>query len=222
MELNNKAMKNVLYILALLALPLAASAQVFDTVTIVNPEFFPLIDVNEDQGFRIPFRRTAQNRAVLFSDIVGYIDTTITSNIQTLVLSNDTLYISDGNNVILEPYNNEVLDLYTSNDTLFLSTADGLFFTAGTGDITGGTNIGGGAEVFKQKTGANLEFRTLVTEGGLEAVQTDTTIIIRAVYLFFANDAAAGGGGVPVGNPYKLDLGNSYGMPYGTLRIRIE
>lgn len=122
-------MKNILYIFAFFALPFAAGAQVFDSVNVVSPEFFPLIDVNDDQGFRIPFRRTAQNRAVLFSDIVGYIDTTITGNIQTLLLSNDTLYISDGNNVILEPYSNEVLDLYTSNDTLFLSTEDGLFFT---------------------------------------------------------------------------------------------
>lgn len=119
----------------------------------------------------------------------------------------DSIHVDQGNIIILYAVDTEI-----SRDTI----------TAGTGDVTGGTNLGGGSEVFKQKTGANLEFRTLVADGGLEAVQTDTTIIIRAVYLFFANDAAAGAGGVPVGNPYKLDLGNSYGMPYGTLRIRIE
>lgn len=119
----------------------------------------------------------------------------------------DSLAVDGGNIIILYAGGVEI-----SRDTI----------TAGTGDITGGTNLGDGSEVFKQKTGANLEFRTLVTEGGLEAQQTDTTVIIRAVYLFFADDAAAGSGGVPVGNPYKLDLGNKYGMPYGTLRIRIE
>ena len=56
----------------------------------------------------------------------------------------------------------------------------------GGGDVTDGANIGGFAEVFAQKVGSILEFRTLQAGAGINIVQNVNDILIEAT-----------GGGVP-------------------------
>lgn len=51
----------------------------------------------------------------------------------------------------------------------------------GGGDITNGLNVGGGEEVFKQKVGDILEFRTLIAGANILLTQNDDTIEIAAI-----------------------------------------
>lgn len=52
--------------------------------------------------------------------------------------------------------------------------------TAGGGDITNGANVGGEAEVFKQKVGSILQFRTLEAGTNVSIVQNADTITINS------------------------------------------
>ena len=52
--------------------------------------------------------------------------------------------------------------------------------TAGGGDITNGANVGGEAEVFKQKVGSILQFRTLEAGTNVSIVQNANTITINS------------------------------------------
>jgi hypothetical protein len=57
-----------------------------------------------------------------------------------------------------------------------------------TGVVTTGVNLGGGATVFKEKVGDNLEFKTLVAGSNIVLTETGSTISIAST--------ASGGGGV--------------------------
>ena len=56
----------------------------------------------------------------------------------------------------------------------------------GGGDVTNATNVGGFREVFKQKTGTILEFRTLEPGAGISITQNPDTLLIT-------NTGSAGG-----------------------------
>lgn len=49
---------------------------------------------------------------------------------------------------------------------------------AGSGEVNTASNLGGGAGVFAQKTGVDLEFRSLVGAGGISVTQSGTEITI--------------------------------------------
>lgn len=61
----------------------------------------------------------------------------------------------------------------------------------GTGDITDGLNVGGQSEVFKQKTGSILEFRTLEAGTGIAIVENTDTITITNTGAVGANNRIA-------------------------------
>lgn len=50
--------------------------------------------------------------------------------------------------------------------------------TSNTGDVDGGFNLGSGYQVFAQKTGSNLEFRTFTASGGVTITQSSTELNI--------------------------------------------
>ena len=63
------------------------------------------------------------------------------------------------------------------------SDADEIFIAAtntGTGDITGGTSTGSGNAVFRDKTGANLRFRSLTAGTNVTLTQNADDIVINA------------------------------------------
>ena len=66
------------------------------------------------------------------------------------------------------------------------------------GPITNGLNLGTGAQVFKQKSGSELEFRTLVGGTNVTIVQDAETITISSIDTGEANTASNIGGGTGV------------------------
>tara|TARA_R110000787_G_scaffold129776_3_gene241660 strand:- start:2899 stop:4263 length:1365 start_codon:yes stop_codon:yes gene_type:complete len=88
----------------------------------------------------------------------------------------------------------------------------------GGGEINTASNVGGGVEVFKQKTGADLEFRTLTSLGGTVTItQTATTIdlaaasgssniesVIASGKVFMQYVSGSDGTGAMIGNNYKM------------------
>jgi len=69
--------------------------------------------------------------------------------------------------------------LFGVNDIIFIRD-DGGSGGGGGGDITNATNVGGFAEVFKQKVGAILEFRTLEAGDNISIVQNANTLLINS------------------------------------------
>ncbi|HEU02306.1 MAG TPA: hypothetical protein ENH89_18695, partial [Aurantimonas coralicida] len=80
----------------------------------------------------------------------------------------------------------------------------GFFSPLATGEANDGTNVGGGAEVFRDKTGALLNFRTLVGAGGVGAVVNGNTVEIDDNTTVAALDAHI----ADAANPHATDLGN--------------
>ena len=88
----------------------------------------------------------------------------------------------------------------------------------GGGEINTASNVGGGVEVFRQKTGADLEFRTLTSLGGTVTItQTATTIdlaaasgssniesVIASGKAFMQYVSGSDGTGAMIGNNYKM------------------
>lgn len=72
--------------------------------------------------------------------------------------------------------------------TFRIGTLGGFNVGASVGEANTASNVGGANEVFKQKTGVDLEFRTIVAGPNVSITQTANTLIIGA--------AGGGGGGV--------------------------
>jgi len=84
----------------------------------------------------------------------------------------------------------------------FLFGVDNVVFirddgTSGSGDITNAVNVGGEAEVFKQKVGSILQFRTIEAGTNVTIVQNANTITINST-----------GGGGPTSERILFDINN--------------
>jgi hypothetical protein len=84
----------------------------------------------------------------------------------------------------------EILQTLEVGDRLIfrVGSLGGFNVGASIGEANTASNVGGGAEVFKQKTGVDLEMRTLVAGPNVSLTQTANTIVIGA--------SGGGGGGV--------------------------
>ena len=100
---------------------------------------------------------------------------------------------------------------------------DTLSFTGGSGEANTASNLGDGEGVFAGKSGVDLEFKSLdVGSGNLQIDSDSVKITITPHYQYFGSDAAAATGGIQIGEVYKADIGNIYGLPWGTLKTRNE
>jgi hypothetical protein len=70
------------------------------------------------------------------------------------------------------------IDLAVSDYLTFVITLNGSTILAG-GESNTASNVGSGANVFKQKVGVDLQFRSLVSTSGLSITQNTDTIAIR-------------------------------------------
>lgn len=79
----------------------------------------------------------------------------------------DDVVLKEGSNITLS----------VTGDTISISSSGG---TGSGGETNEGLNLGGGAEVFKQKADTTFEFRTLVDAGIVTVTEEGDTIIISA------------------------------------------
>lgn len=75
---------------------------------------------------------------------------------------------------------------------------------SGGGDVDGGQNIGGGQEVFKQKVGANLQFKTLVAGNNIDIADNGDELVLSATAAGESNTVGNLGAGVAL---YKEKVG---------------
>lgn len=141
------------------------------------------------------FGITAALQARIINHMQALIDTIATGS-QTLSISGDTLSIEGGNSVILP--------------------------SGFGGEANTASNLGAGTGVFASKSGVDLRFKSIVTTGNTTVSSNSTTITIGALYYYYKDDAAAATAGVPIGQLYKVDTGNPYGLSWGTLKTRNE
>jgi hypothetical protein len=92
----------------------------------------------------------------------------------------------------------------------------------GTGEINTASNLGAGTGLFAGKVGIDLQFKGLAVGPNLSISSNSTTVTISQSYAYYTNDAAAASGGVAIGSVYRVDIGNPYGMTWGTLKTRNE
>jgi hypothetical protein len=113
---------------------------------------------------------------------------TIYLNGQLLELGEDWLEVGAPNTLSDEI---EILQQLEVDDRLIfrIGTLGGFNVGASVGEANTASNVGGGSEVFKQKTGFDLEMRTLVPGPNVSITQTANTLIIGA-------SGGGGGGGV--------------------------
>ena len=145
-----------------------------------------------------------------------------TLNFRTVVQGNGITVAQSTNEITIS---NSGASSLTTNGTSGVSTlVNGVLnipnYAAGGGggEINTASNVGGGVEVFKQKTGADLEFRTLTSLGGTVTItQTATTIdlaaasgssniesVIASGKVFMQYVSGSDGTGAMIGNNYKM------------------
>ena len=86
------------------------------------------------------------------------------------------------------------ITIVENTDDIVINAAGG----GGSGEVNDGANLGLGAQVFAQKNGLNLEFRTLIAGTNVSIVQNTETIEISATDTGEDNDGANVGGGAEV------------------------
>lgn len=86
-----------------------------------------------------------------------------------------------------------------SGDTITIIGVD-----PGSGEVNTGSNVGGGAEVFKTKELADLIHRTLIAGTGINVIQNPDTIVIST---------GDGSTTAPEDNPCDEDAGSTCGVP---------
>ena len=71
---------------------------------------------------------------------------------------------------------------------------------------------------------ANTDDQAISLTAGSSILELESggtaNLSVRLVY--YLDDAAAAAGGVGINDEYKLDVGNQYGMPKGTTRVRVD
>ena len=97
--------------------------------------------------------------------------------------------------VVFDPFTGQIID--TGNAT------------GGGGEVNTASNVGGGTELFKQKTGTDLEFKTLVAGSNVSFIAGPAldTVTINAI---------GGGGGVPTGGTANQALTKIDATNYNT------
>jgi len=113
-----------------------------------------------------------------FKSLVGGSNLSISAGTDELTLDASATYpsVSDGGTAVLSGASdvNFGSNLSVTDDTDGTVTVDAT--TAGESNTA--SNVGTGSEWFKQKSGADLEFRTLVTQGALSATQNTDEVSI--------------------------------------------
>jgi hypothetical protein len=111
---------------------------------------------------------------------------------QNLFLLGDTLFISNGDWVVLPP-----------KDSL--------------------ANVGGGVAIYKGVEADTHQFKTLSSAtGNLEISSFGDEVEINLKYDFFTNDEQAGANGIAIGQQYKVNYDNPYGMSFGSLKTKTQ
>lgn len=168
------------------------------------------------------FRVRVLATSILFNNAgTGLSATNIQTAIAELALSIvDTVYYAGDSLYVVTPGQTFATYLPLSS-----GTTDTLIFAATTGTPISRTNgetltIVGAGTNSTSTSGSTLTVTGSVTSGSF--MGSGTAAQPLNVYGLFISDTAAGSGGVPLGGVYQADIGNSYGLPRGSLRVRIN
>ncbi|MFB6174101.1 MAG: hypothetical protein ABEI39_05600 [Halobacteriales archaeon] len=111
-----------------------------------------------------------------FRSLVGGTNLTVTEGTDELTLDASATYpsVSDGGSTVLSGAS----DIDFASNLSVTDDADGTVTVdaSTSGEANTASNVGTGAELFKQKSGSDLEFRTLLTEGALSTTQNADTV----------------------------------------------
>lgn len=149
---------------------------------------------------------------------------------QVIDLDSTLSNIPLGQGAIVETYPNFNLPTYVSSlrDDLrscvlqrLVARIDAIV-GAGIGQSNTASNLGSGVGLFASKLDSDLQFKSIATIGNTTVTSNSTTVTIGALYYYYKDDAAAAAAGVPVGQLYKVDTGNPYGLSWGALKSRNE
>ncbi|KKL45519.1 hypothetical protein LCGC14_2354890, partial [marine sediment metagenome] len=69
--------------------------------------------------------------------------------------------------------------IFSDGTDMFVNTGGGVVNLTNVGEVNTASNVGGAAEVFKQKVGVDLEFRTLVGGTDIQIVQTADNLTLN-------------------------------------------
>lgn len=124
-------------------------------------------------------------------DTCGVNDTLQVIDFQDLVLgahtdSTQSLGITGGNSVDLNirdadyDTTNEIQTLSKSNDTIYLSDGGFVVVSGASGEANTASNVGTGVGIFKQKTGVDLEFKSIAEGANITFTEQGDSIIISS------------------------------------------
>ena len=169
-----------------------------------NGPGFALRDVTSDVVLAIndnSVTATAGNASMQAVKSLGY-----------LLLQGDSLLVNTGGSFGM------------SGQVLTASGDGGAFWgtPSGIGEVNTASNLGSGTGLFAGKVGTDLQFKSIAVGPNLSITSNSTTVTISQSYAYYTNDAAAASGGVAIGSVYRVDIGNPYGMTWGTLKTRNE
>lgn len=113
----------------------------------------------------------------------------------------------------------QIVSFFRNTDTLYLATADSMYSlvlpAAANLSLTGTSS----PVTLAISTGTDV---TIQNGSNIEVTANSTALTISTKYAYYTNDSAAASGGVAIGQAYKVDIGNPYGLSWGALKIRNE
>lgn len=80
-------------------------------------------------------------------------------------------------------------------------------------------NVGAGTQIYAGQSGTQYQIKTIASHNNLAVSANTTTITFTPTFNFYKTDALAISGGLAVGESYKVDVGNPYGLAYGSLKV---
>jgi len=185
--------------------------QIDSAIGAVLAASLPLVDGAVNIGGGSPLFKNKSGSSFQFRTIVGLNDAIVTQVGDTITIDVTTGSTGEANTASNTGGGSQVFKQKTGadlefrtlvglNDAIVTQNADtvSIDVVAASGEINTASNVGTGADVFRQKTAANLEFRTLIAGTNISLTQNVDNITISASASGETNTASNVGAGVDV------------------------